>query len=417
MSPPLHRIVERQLRASGASRATEPDATAWERLITRLDRHYRAVDDERYLLDRSMAIAAEEMSALHERISADRAQLQALVAALPQGMMVLDADGTVQITNPALHRMLGRPIDRADRLKVVDGHGTRVPLQRAPSLQVYLVGTARHVPVQVDHVDLDRGRVLWTFTDLTERMKARSALEKARLEALVAQKAERAKARFLARVSHELRTPLNAIIGYAELIQEEGPSHPNQVDLSRIHQAGQHLLELINDVLDLTKVDADQMTLHPQAVDLHTLVAVLVQDHATQAADGVTLRIDAEPLGLRLVDPVRLRQCLDNLIANALRYTDAGEVVVTIAAHGPRVHITVRDSGCGIPPHELDSVFEPFQQAAGARGGTGLGLTMVRTLAELMHGTIGVQSEVGVGSRFTLDLPLRRVDDARSAQG
>ncbi len=222
----------------------------------------------------------------------------------------------------------------------------------------------------------------------------------------------------LAHMSHELRTPLNAIIGYSEMLLEEAErrGHTDFVpDLKKIYGAGRHLLALINDMLDLAKIEAGRMELVYESAE----VAALVNDVASTIAplirkNGNALEVlVAEDLGTMRVDVTRLRQILFNLLGNAAKFTDRGTITIAVSRDDPPgadfLTFRVTDTGIGLTPEQQARLFQPFTQAEPVTprryGGTGLGLAISRAFAQMMSGTIGVESEPGKGSTFTLRLP------------
>jgi signal transduction histidine kinase len=238
-----------------------------------------------------------------------------------------------------------------------------------------------------------------------------TVVERGRQELLVAraqaEEANRRKSEFLARMSHELRTPLNAIIGYAELVAEDVPPGP-QADVGRIRDAGGHLLAVVNDVLDLAKVEAGHLEFRRERIAVDTLLRKVAEVGAPLAAARGN-RLVVQGAGVALADELRLLQCLLNLVGNAARFTTSGEIRVTGSVTRDEVRLEVADTGVGIPPDALDRVFEPFAQVAdavpGPSGGTGLGLAIVRQYATHMGGTITAESVLGAGSRFVLTVP------------
>jgi CheY-like chemotaxis protein len=245
------------------------------------------------------------------------------------------------------------------------------------------------------------------------------------------QRANEYKSEFLANMSHELRTPLNSTLILAKLLADnkEGNLNENQVKYAQtISSAGKDLLALINDVLDLSRIEAGKIDVSAEPVDLASCVDSLVTLFQPQAAErrlqfAATLE-PGTPHEIR-TDPQRLSQILKNLLSNALKFTQEGEIELRIFRAGPSaVSFAVRDSGVGIEPHQHDVIFEAFRQADGSihrkYGGTGLGLSISRDLAQLLGGTIAVQSAPGKGSTFTLTLPVEysaaaRTDAARPA--
>ena len=239
-------------------------------------------------------------------------------------------------------------------------------------------------------------------------------LRQAREQALAA---NAAKSTFLANMSHELRTPLNAIIGYSELLEEEaGDAGIDSLspDLRKIRGAGQHLLGLINDVLDLSKIEAGQVELYVEPFEVEALVreiASTVGELAARNGNRIEVRCDAS--GQATADVTKLRQILFNLLSNAAKFTRDGSIVVAVSSEsaetGEEIVYRVSDTGIGMSREQLDLIFEPFRQADASTtreyGGTGLGLTICRRLAAAMGGSIGVVSAPGEGSTFTLRLP------------
>jgi signal transduction histidine kinase/purine-cytosine permease-like protein len=259
--------------------------------------------------------------------------------------------------------------------------------------------------------------------EITEHEKTEAALLLARSQAeamaRAAEAASQAKSQFLANMSHELRTPLNAIIGYSEMLKEEAEElgQATQVtDLGRIEQAGKQLLLLINDVLDMSKIEANRMALHPERFDM---AAVLDEVCGTirpmMDRNGNTLLLERPEDALVIVaDPQRVRQILNNLLSNAAKFTKGGRIWMRAArdeALGrPCLRLSVEDEGIGISPEQQARLFQPFTQAdattARKYGGTGLGLSITKRLCEMMAGTITMKSELGKGTTFTVLLPV-----------
>ncbi|HKY76931.1 MAG TPA: ATP-binding protein, partial [Acidimicrobiia bacterium] len=248
---------------------------------------------------------------------------------------------------------------------------------------------------------------------VVERMQADEALRAAKEAAEVANEA---KSTFLASMSHEFRTPLNAIIGYAEMLEEEaadGGQEDLLPDLVKIRSAGRHLLGVINDVLDLSKIEAGRTDLYLETFSVDTLldeVAATVRPLAEGKGNRLEIRKNGE-LGEMYSDLTKVRQTLLNLSGNASKFTEAGTVTITARRDSDDVVFEVTDTGIGIAPEHMDRLFQPFSQAESSTarrfGGTGLGLVISRRFCEMLGGGVTVQSDPGVGSTFTVRLPAR----------
>jgi len=234
--------------------------------------------------------------------------------------------------------------------------------------------------------------------------------------------ASRHKSEFLANMSHELRTPLNAIIGYSEMLQEEAEDLGEQTflpDLQRINAAGKHLLGLINDILDLSKIEAGRMELDLSEVSIPQALRAGLSMIAERAnRDGVTLGLSVEPEDVViLADERKVRQVVFNLLSNAIKFTPrGGRVDVSARLSDGVVQVSVTDTGSGVAQEDQELIFEEFQQARGAdagkrQEGTGLGLSLSRRFIELHGGRLWVHSEPGVGSTFSFTLPVAPVAD------
>ncbi|MDX1400950.1 MAG: response regulator [Kiloniellales bacterium] len=268
--------------------------------------------------------------------------------------------------------------------------------------------------IRISERKTDDGSTVAVYTDITE-LKQREQ---------EAEEANRAKSQFLANMSHELRTPLNAVIGITEMLMEDAEDD-GQDDfiepLERIARAGKHLLNLINEILDLSKIEAGKLEMHIEEIDL----SILIEDVATTVRplaeqNGNQLIVDCpKDLGTITADQTRMRQIVLNLLSNACKFTENGEVslVVTMEGSGPGqfddrgqfVSIAVSDTGIGLSSEQIDRLFEEFSQADSSTtrrfGGTGLGLAISRRLARMMGGDIEVESALGEGATFTLRLP------------
>lgn len=243
-------------------------------------------------------------------------------------------------------------------------------------------------------------------------------------ERAAAEHASQIKSEFLANMSHELRTPLNSIINFTRIISAgaRGPVTPEQLDyLNRVRQSGEHLLGLINDILDLSKIEAGRMELFRESFQINDLIqSVMATTAGLVKGKPIELRSEIAPdLPPVYADRTRVRQVLLNLLSNAAKFTDAGAITVRAERHGGEVVIHVSDTGIGIAPEHLDKIFEAFRQLDNASNrryeGTGLGLTICRRLVDLHGGRLWVESAVGVGSTFSFSLPLTETSQAASS--
>jgi signal transduction histidine kinase/CheY-like chemotaxis protein len=235
---------------------------------------------------------------------------------------------------------------------------------------------------------------------------------------LIAEEAQKAKTRFVARVSHEFRTPLNMIIGLVDLMVESPEMYDVTLsprmreDLKTVHRNCEHLAEMVNDVLDLTRIEADRMVLHKERVDIRSVME--------SATDVVRPLLTGKHLALHIsipddlpevyCDRTRIEQVILNLMSNAARYTEAGGISVAVARQNQHVLVSVKDTGPGIPPEDVERIFEPFCQGTSDlwrdKGGSGLGLSISKQFVELHGGRMWVESELGKGTTFSFDLPI-----------
>jgi signal transduction histidine kinase len=235
------------------------------------------------------------------------------------------------------------------------------------------------------------------------------------------QRANQVKAEFLANMSHELRTPLNSILGFSQLLLEgDGGalSQDQRQDVDIIAQNGQHLLVLINDLLDISKLEAGKAQLNRGEVAVEPLISECV-DSVSSLAKTKKLELSANvspEVGRVFADGPKLKQVLLNLLGNAIKFTESGSVRVTAERQGAELRISVRDTGIGVPPEDAERIFESFQQGqsgiSGKYQGTGLGLAISRRLVEMHGGRISVKSIPGQGSTFTFTIPQRAVPEA-----
>lgn len=372
---------------------------------------------------------------------------QAIVDHIPVMITLFDQQGQVEFVNPELERILGWSMaEWRQRNILIDCYPD--PTYRHSVVEHMLAATGQWKDLTTfnaqgqslettwANVRLSGGRFLGIGQDISERKRKELALRQA-MEA--AEAANVSKSMFLANMSHELRTPLNVILGFAQVMAHDSSLAPSQLeDLQTIRRSGDHLLSLINDVLDLSKIEAGHCLLAETGFDLIALLhglRTMMTERANSKRLQLIFDIAPEVPQFVIADEQKLRQILLNLLSNAIKFTKQGSVTLQVSLVGgasgstaalaglslPSAQITstptwlqfaVIDTGVGITAHEQDTIFDAFVQADAGRksiSGTGLGLTISRKLLELMHGNISVQSVPDVGSTFTVTVPARPI--------
>ncbi len=376
--------------------------------------------------------------------------LDTVVAHIGDGVIVIDTHQRVIDMNPAAQRMLNVTVDQITGTLITQILPEWEDLSnylKSKSLQTLErrlgIGDAqRNYEVRItplyDKQETLSGQLL-LLHDITERKRAeqelRQAKEAAEESARAADAANQAKSVFLANMSHELRTPLNAILGFSELMYRDASfKAEHRENLEIINRSGQHLLTLINDVLEMSKIEAGRTTLYPDSFDLYRLLAALESMFHLRAANrGLQLIIDCEPDVPQYVytDESKLRQVLINLLSNAIKFTEEGGVTIRIRCQKPpteaspfsdaqasdihTLYFEVEDTGQGIAAEDLESLFDPFVQTESgqkSQEGTGLGLPISQEFVKLMGGTLDVESKLGHGSIFKFDIQVQVVDAA-----
>jgi len=409
----LRRQIKRQFHSEEVPKELEP-------FIQAINESYWQYEDDRAMLERTLELSSQEL--LHAN-----SEMQAVFQALPDLYFRVSSEGKIldckggagdnDFLTP--EKLIGKriqeiPIDEvassfSGALEEVRRHGHLVrieyPLQVNSRINFY---EARIVPLLADQMIIAVRNITVLKEAQEELLRAKEAAEEA----------SRTKSQFLANMSHELRTPLNAIIGYSEILEEEASDDGATAlvnDLRKIQSAGKHLLTLINDILDLSKIEAGKMELFYEEVDL----APILQDVGTTMRpviekNGNTLKVMySNEIGSIRADVTRLRQVLFNLMSNAGKFTENGtvrlEVAREISGEGNWITFRVADTGIGMTPEHLTKLFKSFSQADSSTtrkyGGTGLGLVVSRRFCQMMGGDISAESEQGRGSAFTVRLP------------
>jgi PAS domain S-box-containing protein len=414
----------------------------------------------RHRMQQELADLMRQEEAARRDAESER-RFRELLEAAPDAIIEVDREGRIILLNRVTEKMFGYQreelIGKAVELLIPSdrraahtrhrgdywNHPQTRPMGNGLSLEGQRKdGTRFPVEISLSPVDSQEGfRVTAIIRDITERKQTEDrirAIQEKFTRDLAAtnreleernrmiERANRLKSEFLASMSHELRTPLHTIIGFSELLGEEleGPLNEKQHRfVNHIHKDSMHLLELINDVLDLSKIEAGRLELRPQVFDIAAAMEEVIGSIRQQAeAKPLKLEKQIPELPALHADRLRFKQILLNLLSNAVKFTPEGGIIrVEAALLAEVVEVSVVDTGIGIPFEEQQSVFDKFYQVGhttkGVREGTGLGLAITRKLVEEHGGTIRVVSEVGKGSRFTFTIPLQLNSSPGSSPG
>jgi PAS domain S-box-containing protein len=461
-----HSLLSRHLRKIGlASEDAAPSADQWRQFLERVDHAYHEADESRAVLEHALDISSREMQELYDNLkrssegalALERDKLAAVLDTIGDGLCVLDPKARLLSLNPTASRLLSCGesdlsagislfdlIDASTPGEVLASlereFGTDVSLGRKPVRSDQARFRRRDgtvLPVSftlswMSHASECDGAVL-VFQDISERKRAERELieqfqENLRLRE-AAEAANRAKSQFLAMMSHEIRTPMNGVLGMNELLLGTTLDPLQRHYAAQIEGSGKALLNVINDILDLSKVEAGKLDLELIPFYPRKVLADVRSVFEEQArAKGIEFRtaVAADVAICALGDPARIRQILFNLIGNAIKFTSAGFVDVAVRAIDPAdgktatmLEVVIADSGMGISAEAQARLFQSFTQVDNSTtrrfGGTGLGLVIAKRLVEMMGGEISLSSEPGKGSKVRFTLRLGRVTDTASA--
>ncbi|MEM7802691.1 MAG: ATP-binding protein, partial [Chloroflexota bacterium] len=435
----MHKLLSRQLKRIRLKPGEIPSPSQWEVLLEMIDRSYTQSDQDRYLMERSLDQSSNEMRALYEDLQHSSEQqiamvgkkLQSILDSVADGIIIFHPEGEIESFNQGAETIfkrsafetVGSSIEILFPQETLHHEESLSLSESAPSSgngqgeAVGIRSNGEQFPIDLSisqYAIEGEPRYIAIVRDITARKLAQQEMQAAK-EA--AESANQSKSAFLANMSHEIRTPLNAIIGLAGLMIDT-PLNSEQIDfMETIRNSGDLLLTILNDILDFSKIEAEQMDLENHPLSLEQLVEDTVDLLGGRAADkGLELlnhlnpNLPSEIYG----DVTRLRQILVNLVNNGIKFTSDGHVKIEVSNLTPdktdkvTLRLAVSDTGIGIPKDRLKRLFKSFSQVDTSVtrkfGGTGLGLAICKQLVELMDGTISVESTVGRGSTFSIDI-------------
>ena len=429
----MHRLLRRQLRKYlGVDNEVPAPLQAF---VAAVDAAYTDLDSDRAMLERSLELSSKELSNTRDEATAARRRLTDALESISEGFFLFDVEDRLVVCNsrfrelyPGLADVVVPGVAFETILRTVVQRGiltdtagrTEGWIRERLEQHRNASGPLLHhqsdgLWIQVSERKTQDGGTVGVYTDVSELKKREAEVAAARDEAM---RATQAKSQFLASMSHELRTPLNAIIGYSEMLYEEAEDRGLDTflpDLVKISEAGSHLLSLINDILDLSKIEAGKMDVlieDFEVADLIAQVQSVIEPLMTKNAN--TLVVECAPdAGAMRSDQTKLRQSLFNLLSNAAKFTERGQILLAvrrIARDGDdMLEFKVSDTGIGMTREQLDRLFQAFAQAEASTsrdyGGTGLGLAITRHFCRMLGGEVAAQSTPGKGSIFAIVVP------------
>jgi len=392
----------------------------------------RSTLEELHVAEEEILVQNQELAIARYQIEIERQRYLDLFEFAPDGYIVTDAAGKISEANRAAARLLsvpqhfliGKPL--VNYIPYEQRQAFRTQLHKLHQMQLQewelticpRENIALDAAVTVSTIYDASGNPTgwrWLIRDITARKQAEAKIRAVQLQNLQLQEAAKLRAHFLAIMSHELRSPLNAIVGFSQLLLRQTHTSLAQTQenmVSRILNSGKHLLMLIEEILDFSKVEAGKLKLQLERLNLVDLV-VATSEEMRCLAEQKKLKLQVS-LNLEnsiiINDSVRLRQILLNLLSNAIKFTEVGRVAVRVwELDSDKIAIAVEDTGIGIDPEDLQYIFQPFCQGdrtlTRQHGGTGLGLAITDSLVQMMQGKISVESTPGEGSKFCLELP------------